>query len=146
MSNDLRGKHALVCGGSEGIGRASAEALAALGADVTVLARRPERLAEVAAALPRVHDGQKHRHVAADVSDSAGLAAAVSALCAKYPVHVLVNNTAGPPGGRRTAPPRTITSPCSASTWSPARCWCRPCCRACGRPVGAASSTSSRPR
>lgn len=99
MSQDLRGRHALVCGGSEGIGRAAAEALAALGADVTVLARRPERLAEVAAALPRVHDGQRHRHVAADASDSSGLAAAVAALCAKYPVHVLVNNTAGPPGG-----------------------------------------------
>jgi 3-oxoacyl-[acyl-carrier protein] reductase len=99
MSTDLRGKHALVCGGSEGIGRASAEALAALGADVTVLARRPDRLAEVAAALPCVFPEQKHRHLAADVSDSAGLAAAVAALCAKYPVHVLVNNTAGPPGG-----------------------------------------------
>ena len=99
MKPDLHGKHALVCGGSEGIGRASAEALAALGADVTVLARRPERLAEVAAALPRVHADQKHRHIAADVSDSTGLAAAVAALCAKYPVHVLVNNTAGPPGG-----------------------------------------------
>ncbi len=95
----LQGKHALVCGGSEGIGLATAEALAALGADVTVLARRPERLAQVVAALPRVHDGQQHRHVAADASDGAALAAAVAALCAKYPVHVLVNNTAGPPGG-----------------------------------------------
>lgn len=99
MDGDLRGKHALVCGGSEGIGRAAAEALAAMGADVTVLARRPGRLAEVVAALPRVHDAQQHRHVAADASDSAGLAASVAALCAKYPVHVLVNNTAGPPGG-----------------------------------------------
>jgi 3-oxoacyl-[acyl-carrier protein] reductase len=99
MSPDLRGKHALVCGGSEGIGRASAEALAALGADVTVLARRADRLAEVAAALPRVFPGQQHRHVATDVSDASGLANAVAALCAKYPVHVLVNNTAGPPGG-----------------------------------------------
>jgi 3-oxoacyl-[acyl-carrier protein] reductase len=99
MTADLRGKHALVCGGSEGIGRASAEALAVLGADVTVLARRADRLAEVAAALPRVHAGQQHRHVATDVSDAAGLANAVTALCAKYPVHILVNNTAGPPGG-----------------------------------------------
>lgn len=99
MSLPLQGRHALVCGGSEGIGRAAAEALAAMGADVTVLARRPGRLADVVAALPRVHDGQGHRHVAADASDTAGLSAAVAALCAKYPVHVLVNNTAGPPGG-----------------------------------------------
>ena len=99
MSAVLQGRHALVCGGSEGIGLATAMALATLGADVTVLARRPERLADVVAGLPRVHDGQRHRHVAADASDTRGLSAAVSALCGKYPVHVLVNNTAGPPGG-----------------------------------------------
>jgi len=98
MAFELAGRHALVCGGSEGIGLASAEALAALGADVTVLARRAGRLAEVVAALPRA-EGQQHRHVAADSSDSAGLGASVAALCAKYPVHILVNNTAGPPGG-----------------------------------------------
>ncbi|HEX4853193.1 SDR family oxidoreductase [Arenimonas sp.] len=98
MSESLRGRHALVCGGSEGIGLAAAQALAALGADVTVLARRPGRLAEVVATLPRA-EGQQHRHVAADSSDSAGLGASVAALCAKYPVHILVNNTAGPPGG-----------------------------------------------
>ncbi|HQZ32635.1 MAG TPA: SDR family oxidoreductase [Arenimonas sp.] len=99
MSALLQGRHALVCGGSEGIGQAAAQALAAMGADVTVLARRPGRLAEVAAALPRVHPGQQHRHLAADATDTAGLAAAVAALCAEHPVHVLVNNTAGPPGG-----------------------------------------------
>lgn len=99
MSTLLQGRHALVCGGSEGIGLATAQALAAMGADVTVLARRPERLAEATAALPRVHDGQRHRQVAADASDTRGLAAAVAALCGKYPVHILVNNTAGPPGG-----------------------------------------------
>ncbi|WP_156969945.1 SDR family NAD(P)-dependent oxidoreductase, partial [Arenimonas malthae] len=51
MAYELQGKHALVCGGSEGIGLAAAEALAAMGADVTVLARRAGRLADVAAAL-----------------------------------------------------------------------------------------------
>jgi 3-oxoacyl-[acyl-carrier protein] reductase len=99
LSADLQGRHALVCGGTEGIGHAAAIALATMGADVTVLARRPGRAAEVANALPRVHEDQQHRHVAADASDTAGLSAAVTALCAKYPVHVLVNNTAGPPGG-----------------------------------------------
>ena len=66
MSPVLQGRHALVCGGSEGIGLATAEALAAMGADVTVLARRPERLAEVTAALPRVHESQRHGFVTAD--------------------------------------------------------------------------------
>ena len=99
MQQDLRGRHALVCGGSEGIGLAAAEALAALGADVTVLARRPGRLSEVAAALPRVHEAQAHGFVAADASETAALAEQVRELCSRRPVHVLVNNTAGPPGG-----------------------------------------------
>lgn len=99
MRHEMQGRHALVCGGSEGIGLAAATALAAAGADVTVLARRAERLAEVAAALPRVAGGQRHGFVAADASDAGGLRDAVAALCAGRPVQVLVNNTAGPPGG-----------------------------------------------
>lgn len=99
MQLNLAGRHALVCGASEGIGRAAAEALAGLGADVTVLARREGVLVEVAAALPRVHGSQRHGHVAADSSDGDGLRAAVSALVAQRPVQILVNNTAGPPGG-----------------------------------------------
>lgn len=99
MQLNLAGRHALVCGASEGIGRAAAEALAGLGADVTVLARREGVLVEVAAALPRVHGSQRHGHVAADSRDGDGLRAAVSALVAQRPVQILVNNTAGPPGG-----------------------------------------------
>ena len=53
MDLDLNGKHALVCGGSEGIGRAAALELALLGADVTLLARRADVLEAAAAALPR---------------------------------------------------------------------------------------------
>ena len=99
MHKDLAGRHALVCGGSEGGGLAAATALADLGADVTVLARRPGRLSEVAAGLPRVHESQRHGFVTADAGDTAGLAAQVAALCGSRPVQVLLNNTAGPPGG-----------------------------------------------
>jgi 3-oxoacyl-[acyl-carrier protein] reductase len=95
---NLGGKHALVCGGSEGIGRATAHELALLGADVTVLARRPEVLQEVVAALPR-QGAQQHGWIAADVAQTAELRAQVEALAAGKPVHILVNNTGGPPGG-----------------------------------------------
>ena len=98
MDLDLSGRHALVCGASEGIGRATARELALLGADVTVLSRRADALATVVAALPRV-DGQRHGFVAADVSAHDTLRAKIEALVAGKPVHVLVNNTGGPPGG-----------------------------------------------
>ena len=98
MDLNLDGRHALVCGASEGIGRATAHELALLGAKVTVLARRAETLQEVIAALPRV-DGQAHDFVAADVSKTDALRESVVALAARAPVHILVNNTGGPPGG-----------------------------------------------
>ena len=98
MDLNLSGRHALVCGGSDGIGRATAHELALLGADVTVLARRAEALQEVVAALPRA-GAQQHGWITADVSQSQALRALAVALAAGKPVHVLVNNTGGPPGG-----------------------------------------------
>ena len=98
MDLDLAGKHALVCGASDGIGRATAIELAALGARVTVLARRQQALADVVSALPRAH-GQAHGLVVADASQTDALRKAAGALAADAPVHLLVNNTAGPPGG-----------------------------------------------
>ncbi|HMT37909.1 MAG TPA: SDR family NAD(P)-dependent oxidoreductase, partial [Thermomonas sp.] len=98
MDLDLRGKHALVCGASEGIGRATAGELASLGARVTLLARREEALRAALADLPTPH-GQAHGIVAADVAQGDALGRAVAALAADAPVHILVNNTGGPPGG-----------------------------------------------
>lgn len=98
MDLDLNGRHALVCGGSEGIGRAAANELARLGADVTLLARREAALREAADALPR-KDGQHHGLRVADMAEAATLAATVQSLAAGRPVHILVNNTGGPPGG-----------------------------------------------
>ena len=98
MRLDLSGKHALVCGGSDGIGRAAAIELAQLGANVTLLARREDVLREAVAALP-THDTQRHGFLVADVSQRQALGDAVSALASDRPVHVLVDNAGGPPGG-----------------------------------------------
>lgn len=100
MDLNLAGKHALVCGASVGIGHAAARELALLGASVSVLARSADRLEQVAAELPRVAEGQRHGFIAADVSDAEGLRWKVQALAAEHPVHILINNTGGPPGGR----------------------------------------------
>jgi len=102
MDLNLTGKHALVCGGSEGIGRATAHELALLGADVTVLARRADALQAAVAALPCASasaSAQVHGWVAADVSQTDVLRAQVEVLASGKPIHILINNTGGPPGG-----------------------------------------------
>lgn len=98
MDLDLDGRHALVCGGSEGIGRATARELAALGAVVTVLSRREDALRDVVAGLEG-GGARGHGYAVADGDDTAGLRAAVEAVVARRPVHILVNNTGGPAGG-----------------------------------------------
>src|SRR5690349_11843636 len=90
----LAGRHAVVTGASRGIGAAIAAELVRLGADVTLVARRREPLAETAQTLvggaSRVHD------IVADVTDedavSRALAAAASAHGAPA---ILVNNAGG---------------------------------------------------
>lgn len=95
----LKGKHALVCGATQGIGKASAEELAKLGASVTVMARHQEALEKVSSALTAAH-GQTHRHVIADFSSWEAVAdAAHQHVQAHGPVHILINNTGGPPAG-----------------------------------------------
>lgn len=98
MDLDLSGKHALVCGASEGIGRAAAHELALLNADVTVLSRRAEALQAVAAALPR-RDRQRHGWIATDVAQTEALRERIEALAAEKPAQILVNNSGGPAGG-----------------------------------------------
>ncbi len=95
MNIDLTGKTALVGGAGAGIGRAVAHELAALGARVVLVARTESRLQEATLALP----GSGHRYIVADFADTADLLPKVQDLLAQFPVHILVNNTGGPPGG-----------------------------------------------
>ncbi|MCF7220277.1 SDR family oxidoreductase [Marilutibacter chinensis] len=99
MDLDLTGKHALVCGASQGIGLACARELAALGADVTLLARRSDLLERLAAELPRPRPGQTHGWIAVDAADTDALRREAEVLVARRPVQILVNNSGGPPPG-----------------------------------------------
>lgn len=99
MNIDLTGKRALVCGSTQGIGRAAANELARLGANVTLLARNVERLNEVVTELP-IFEGQKHHWIAADFADPASVKEAIrTEIHADRPYHILINNTGGPPAG-----------------------------------------------
>ena len=98
MNLDLKGKNALVCGSSKGIGKAAALELAALGATVTLVARSARLLASLLGELDS-KQGQHHDYLEADFSDSADLDQKIRALTAAKTIHILVNNTGGPPSG-----------------------------------------------
>lgn len=94
--HSLNGKRALVCGSTQGIGRAAAIELANRGASVTLFARDRDALEKAAGLLP----GGGHQVLTADFDDNEGVRTAAAAHVAAHgPVHILVNNTGGPPSG-----------------------------------------------
>ena len=105
MDLELKDKRALVTGGSRGIGKAIARALALEGADVAILARNPERLAAAAAELSEA-SGRKVVPVVADTSDDAQVARAVAEAVRALGggIDILVNAAAEP--GGYAAPPQ----------------------------------------
>ena len=98
MDLGLKGKSALVFGGSKGMGRAAARRLALEGAEVVIAARTEATLRQAAEALAQ-ECGRPVRHVVADITRAAGREAALAACPAP---DILVNNADGyPPGDFR---------------------------------------------
>lgn len=91
MESSFGGKHALITGGSGGIGLALARRFVDLGAGVTLVARRPEPLATAAADLAVRRSGATVRTLGLDVSDEAAVAEAVPRELADQPIDVVVN-------------------------------------------------------
>ncbi len=98
MNLDLSNKNALVCGGSRGIGKAVAIELASLGANVILIARNETVLQEVIAILP-TSNNQKHSYIVGDYVDFDEIIKQISVFLVKKSIHILINNTGGPPGG-----------------------------------------------
>ncbi|WP_103333760.1 SDR family oxidoreductase [Pseudotabrizicola formosa] len=95
MDLGIKGKRALVCAGSKGLGRGCAEALAAAGVDLVLNARGAEALEATAAAIRAAH-GVSVVTVAADITSDDGRAAVLKAAGM---VDILVTNAGGPPPG-----------------------------------------------
>ena len=95
MDTGLRGRTALVCAASKGLGRACAMALAREGVAVTITARGAEAL-EATAAEIRAATGMAVQAAPGDIATEAGRAAALAACPAP---DILVNNAGGPPPG-----------------------------------------------
>jgi 3-oxoacyl-[acyl-carrier protein] reductase len=91
----IRGKTALVCGASKGLGRGCAAALAREGCRVTLIARQREALEKTAGEI-RAATGATVAIVAADITSEEGRAAALAA-CPNP--DILVTNAGGPPPG-----------------------------------------------
>lgn len=98
MNLDLSNRNALVCGSTQGIGRATAIALAKMGANVTLLARNKEKLQAVLAELDSTQ-GQSHTMSCADFTQPDSVRQCAEKITSDKNIHLLINNTGGPAGG-----------------------------------------------
>lgn len=113
MIHNLYGKNAIVCGSTSGIGKAIAQEFVNWGANVTLIARSEKKLKQTIAefnkdswkkVIPIVEEGkvlkQKFGYIAADFDKPEQLKRKISNFVKKNPpVHILVNNSGGPPSG-----------------------------------------------
>ncbi|HRD57572.1 MAG TPA: SDR family oxidoreductase [Ferruginibacter sp.] len=100
MDLNLKGKTAIVCGSTQGLGFASAVELSLLGANLVLFARNEEKLKAAVAFLPK-GDGQVHRYLVADFSNTAQVNEVINKFVQKgNSAQILVNNTGGPASGK----------------------------------------------
>ena len=96
----LEKRRAIVCGSTQGIGRACALELAAHGAAVTLIARHEQALQMTRDDLA-TDCGQSHDYLIADFTQPETLRETIAVHVSEHgPVHILINNTGGPPAGK----------------------------------------------
>lgn len=97
MNLKLKHKNALVCGSTQGIGKAAAIALASEGVNVTLVARNETKLKAV---IQTLKNPALHSYIVADFMDPVGLKLKVETYIEKnHGFHILINNTGGPRSG-----------------------------------------------
>jgi len=99
MDLNLKNKVAIVCGSTQGIGKATALELSQLGAELVLIARNEDKLKSVLSEL-NTDNGQKHSYIIADFSKPLKLEKTLQQWVTDgNKVNILVNNTGGPKGG-----------------------------------------------
>jgi 3-oxoacyl-[acyl-carrier protein] reductase len=107
MNLNLEGKSAIVCGSTQGIGKAIAEELAQMGASITLVARNETKLQEVKKELSTEFN-QTHRYIQADFSSPKILESKIKEYLREFrSPEILINNAGGPPGGQIINEPYT---------------------------------------
>ena len=96
MEITLKNKNAIVCGSTQGIGKATAVELSLMGANVTLIARDKNKLASVVSNLD-TKQGQSHSYLCVDFRNTDELRTKLKSIDEIY--HILINNTGGPAGG-----------------------------------------------
>ncbi|MGB0427435.1 MAG: SDR family oxidoreductase [Flavobacteriales bacterium] len=102
MNLDLSGKRAVVCGATQGIGLATAQELASMGAQLCLIARNETSLKEAVLTLSTAQN-QSHDYIVADFSQPDVLRQKAEQYAETHEVDILVNNTGGPKGGEAIA-------------------------------------------
>ncbi|WBL78332.1 SDR family oxidoreductase [Bradyrhizobium xenonodulans] len=96
MDLGIKGRRAIVCASSKGLGRACAISLAEAGVDVTLTARGAEALKKTADEIRKAYPGVKVTEIVGDITTPAGREAVLKA-CPEP--DILINNAGGPPPG-----------------------------------------------
>ncbi len=98
LSLDLTGKTALIGGSTQGIGLASAQSLASMGARCVLISRNEDKLKEAVKTLS-ADGGLKHQYLVADYSNPDQVGEVVAAYIKGNIIHILINNSGGPASG-----------------------------------------------
>ena len=100
MKLSLKNKHAIVCGSTDGIGKASALLLAKHGCEITLIARNQDKLDKTCSELNQ-KGNQNHQSICVDFDDPLDLKKKIKLYLGSLgkPVDILVNNSGGPHGG-----------------------------------------------
>ena len=99
LTTSLKGKNALICGSTSGIGNAVSKEFAQMGANVTLFARNEEKLKSVIKSM-ECTDNQKHRFLVGDFNFPDNIQSVINNYISKgNTYHILINNSGGPKGG-----------------------------------------------